>query len=153
MKKGGALSWERLWSPCNQLMAHQNKCIATLSYPSQGKSINWDFNCIWKQFGYVINPYYKIFNPSASGTHGCIFFAVVACTGWFFWLKLLGKWMLSMWFLILFRKSLVPADGTLEVRVPVLEHGLLHVLIKNLSCTRRPWKIKSSQVFNLDSPM
>ena len=39
-------------------------------------------------------------------------------------------------------KSLLPADGKFEVRVPVLEHRLLHVLVKHLSCTRRPWKIK-----------
>ena len=39
-------------------------------------------------------------------------------------------------------KSLLSANGKLEVRVPVLEHGLLNVLVKHLSCTRRPWKIK-----------
>ena len=50
-------------------------------------------------------------------------------------------------------KSLLPADGALEGRAPVLEHGVLQILVKHFSCIRRPWKIKSSQVFTLDNPM
>ena len=51
------------------------------------------------------------------------------------------------------KKSLLPADGALEGRAPVLKDGVLQILVKHLSCIRRPWKIKSSQVFTLDNPM
>ena len=51
------------------------------------------------------------------------------------------------------KKSLLPTDGALEGRAPVLKDGVLQILVKHFSCIRRPWKIKSSQVFTLDSPM
>ena len=50
-------------------------------------------------------------------------------------------------------KSLLPADGALEGRLPVLEHGVLRVLVKHFPCIRRPWKVKSSHVFTLDKPI
>ena len=51
------------------------------------------------------------------------------------------------------KKSLLPTDGALEGRAPILKDGVLQILVKHLSCIRRPWKIKSSQVFTLDNPM
>ena len=35
-------------------------------------------------------------------------------------------------------KSLLPADGALEGRAPVIEHGVLQILVKHFSCIRRP---------------
>ena len=40
------------------------------------------------------------------------------------------------------KKSLLPTDGALEGRAPVLKDGVLQILVKHFSCIRRPWKIK-----------